>query len=268
VPRHGWQEDERTRDQVPSTTGYSPTSRVAPVSGLELLAALLVVAGGSTVQGAVGFGLNLLAVPFLLLIDPELVPGPALIAGLGLALLVAGREFAAMDRRLGFAYLGLVPGAIAGVLVVAVVPQGDLSVALGVLVLVAVVLSAVRWQPVPRPSTLTVAGAASGFLAGAASVGGPPMALLYAREDAAKLRSTVSGFFVVTAILSLALLAAVGHFAVHDLWTSLTLLPAVVIGFALSGPLRKYVDRGGTRPFVLGLSALAAVIAIVEGLLG
>jgi uncharacterized membrane protein YfcA len=181
---------------------------------------------------------------------------------------VAGREFAAMDRQLGFAYLGLVPGAVAGALVVAVVPQDDLSVPLGVLVLVAVVLSAVRWQPVPRPTTLTAAGAASGFLASAASVGGPPMALLYAREDAAKLRSTVSGFFVVTAALSLGLLAAVGRFDLHDLRTSLLLLPAVVVGFALSGPLRSYVDRSGTRPFVLGLSALAAVIAIVEGLLG
>ncbi len=256
MPRHRWQEDERTLGQVPT------------VSGLEIVAALLAIGVGSTVQGAVGFGLNLLAVPVLLLIDPALVPGPALVASLGLGLLVVGREFAAMDRRLGFAYLGLVPGAIAGALVVAVVPQDDLSVPLGVLVLVAVVLSAVRWQPVPRPSTLTVAGTAAGFLASTTSVGGPPMALLYSREDAAKLRSTVSGFFVVAAALSLALLAGVGRFGLHDLRTSLTLLPGVVVGFALSGPLRKYVDRGATRPLVLGLSALAAIIAIAEGLLG
>jgi uncharacterized protein len=238
------------------------------VSGVEVLAALFVVAAASVVHGAVGFGLNLLAVPILLLIDPQLVPGPALVAGLLISVLVAGREFSAMDRRLGFAYLGLVPGGVAGALVIAVVPQDALSVPLGVLVLVAVGLSLVRWQPVPRPSPLVGAGAASGFLASTASVGGPPMALLYAREDAARLRSTLSGFFVVTAVLSLALLAAVGHFGLDDVRTSLTLLPAVVIGFLLSGRLRTYVDRGGTRPFVLGLSALAAVIAIAEGVLG
>ena len=268
MPRDGWQEDDWGSGQVPATAGSRPNGHPALVSGPEILAALLVVAGGSTVQGAVGFGLNLLAVPVLLLIDPALVPGPALVAGLGLALLIAGREFGAMDRRLGFAYLGLVPGAVAGVLVIAIVPQSDLSVPLGVLVLVAVILSAVRWQPVPRPTTLAAAGAASGFLASAASVGGPPMALLYAREDAAKLRSTVSGFFVVTAVLSLALLAVVGRFGLDDVGTSLMLLPGVLVGFALSGPLRRYVDRGATRPLVLGLSALAALIAIAEGLLG
>jgi uncharacterized membrane protein YfcA len=237
------------------------------VSGLEVLVALLVIAVASTVQGAVGFGLNLLAVPILLLIDPELVPGPALVAGLVLSVLVTGREFSAMDRRLGFAYVGLVPGGVAGALVLTVVPQDALSVPLGLLVLVAVALSLVRWQPEPTPRSLVGAGAASGFLATTASVGGPPMALLYAREDAARLRSTLSGFFVVTAVLSLALLAAVGQFDLHDLRTSLTLLPAVVVGFVLSGRLRAYVDRGGTRPLVLGLSALAAVVAIAEGLL-
>ena len=82
------------------------------------------------------------------------------------------------------------------------------------------------------------------------------------------LRSTLSGFFVVTALFALVLLAVVGHFGVRDLKTAAALVPAVVVGFVLSGPLRTFVDRGGTRPIVLGLSAIAAVVAIVEGLLG
>lgn len=237
------------------------------MSGSELVLAVLVVAVGSAVQGAVGFGLNLLAVPVLLLVDAALVPGPTLVAGLVLSVLVAGREFDAMDRRLGFAYAGLLPGSVAGALVVAVVPRAALSVPLGLLVLVAVALSAMRWQPVPRPSSLLGAGAASGFLSTAAAIGGPPMALLYARADAAKLRSTLSGFFVVTAALSLLILAAFGQFGRKDLGPSLALLPGVVVGFALSGPLRTYVDRGNSKPVVLGLSAFAAVGAIVEGLL-
>jgi uncharacterized membrane protein YfcA len=40
-----------------------------------LVLAVVVVAVSAAVQGAIGFGLNLLAVPVLLLIDPSLVPG-------------------------------------------------------------------------------------------------------------------------------------------------------------------------------------------------
>jgi uncharacterized membrane protein YfcA len=237
------------------------------VSVTELILAAVVVAAGSAVQGAVGFGLNLLAVPVLLLVDAALVPGPTLVAGLVLSVLVAGREFDAMDRRLGFAYAGLLPGAIAGALVVAVVPQDALSVPLGVLVLIAVALSALRWQPVPGPTSLLGAGAASGFLSTAAAIGGPPMALLYAQADSAKLRSTLSGFFVVTALLSLVILAVFGQFGAKDFGPSLALLPGVAVGFALSGRLRTVVDRGNAKPVVLALSAIAAIGAIVEGLL-
>jgi uncharacterized membrane protein YfcA len=238
------------------------------MSAGELVLAALVVAGGSVVQGSVGFGLNLLAVPVLLLVDAALVPGPTLVAGLALSVLVAGREFGAMDRRLGFAFLGLVPGAVAGALVLVTVPQSALNVLLGFLVLVAVALSAARWEPQIRATSLFGAGAASGFLSTAAAIGGPPMALLYARADAARLRSTLSGFFVVTAVLSLVILAVFGQFGAQDLRTSAALLPGVLVGFVLSGPLRRYVDRGSARPVVLGLSGLAAVVAILEGLFG
>src|ERR1700712_5470295 len=122
------------------------------MSAWQLVLAALVVTAGSAVQGAVGFGLNLLAVPLLLLVDADLVPGPTLVAGLVLSVLVAGREFDAMDRRLGFAYVGLLPGAIAGAAVVTVVPHDALSLLLGLLVLVAVALSALQWEPALRPS--------------------------------------------------------------------------------------------------------------------
>jgi uncharacterized membrane protein YfcA len=234
----------------------------------DLLVAVVVIVLASAVQGAVGFGLNLLAVPVLLLLDPSFVPGPALAAGLLLSLLVAGREWGALDRQLGWAFLGLGPGTALGLVLLAVVPEDVIGVPLGVLVLVAVGLSALRWQPEPTPPALVVAGAASGFLATAASIGGPPMALLYTRADGAKLRSTLSVFFVAVAAVSLAALAAVGRFDGHDLLVAAAFAPGVLAGFLLSSPLRPLVDRGGARPAILGLSAVAAVAAIGQGLFG
>ena len=93
------------------------------------------------------------------------------------------------------------------------------------------------------------------------------MALLYARSEGPRLRSTLSGFFVVASVFSLAALAVVGRFGIQEVKISAAFLPAVVVGFLLSGPLRPMVDRGRTRPAVLVLSAVAAVGAILESLL-
>src|SRR4051812_20106667 len=172
-----------------------------------LVVAVLGVAVTSAVQGAVGFGMNLLAVPVLVVLDPLLVPGPAVAAGLVLSVLVAVRERTPMDRRLGWALVGLLPGTLLALALLAAVPSDDLAVPLGVLVLVAVGLSAVRLELSPTPTPLGVAGLASGFLATAGSIGGPPLALVYARSPGARLRSNLSTFFVVTAAVALVALA-------------------------------------------------------------
>ena len=232
------------------------------------LLAFVVVTVCAAIHGSVGFGLNLLAVPLLLLVDPALVPGPALAAGLVMAVLVAGRELGAVDRRTAWAVCGLLPGSAAGLVLLAAVPVDALGVVLGVLVLAAVVLSATRWQPVPSRPALFVAGTATGFLSTAAAIGGPPMALLYGRSDGARLRSTLSVVFVAASLVALGALAAVGRFGGSELGASLVLLPGVVVGFLLSGPLRRLVDRGNVRPAVLGLSTVAALAAIAEGPVG
>lgn len=233
-----------------------------------VLLAVVVITLTSAVQGAVGFGMNLLTVPVLLVLDPSFVPGPALVAGLLLSLLVVGREMRPLEPGLGWAILGLVPGTAGALVLLAAVPQDGLGLPLGLLVLVAVGLSTLSWDPAPTRSALLVAGSASGFLATAASIGGPPMALLYARSGGARLRSTLSAFFVAASLVSIAALAAVGRFGAHEARVSAAFLPGVVIGFFLSGPLRPLVDRGHTRTAVLGLSAVAAVGAVLEGLLG
>ena len=47
-------------------------------SGSEYLA-LLIVLGGSLVQGLLGIGFGLLAAPLLYLLEPSYVPGPVLL---------------------------------------------------------------------------------------------------------------------------------------------------------------------------------------------
>ena len=230
--------------------------------------AVLVVAVSCAVHGAVGFGMNLLAVPVLAVLDPVFVPGPAVAAGLVLSVLIVVREPVSLDRKLGWAVAGLLPGTLLAVALLAVVPATALAAPTGVLVLVAVALSVLRLDLTPDRTSLTVAGVASGFLATAASIGGPPLALVYAKTQGARLRTNLSGFFVVAAVVALVALLVSGHFGSEAWRASALLLPGVVLGFVASGPLRPLVDRGHTRPAVLSLSALAGVVAIVQGLTG
>ncbi len=66
---------------------------------------------GAAVQGSVGFGLNLLAAPLLVLIDARLVPGPVLVAAIALVAVMSWRERHAIDfGGLRWALLGRLAG--------------------------------------------------------------------------------------------------------------------------------------------------------------
>src|SRR3954453_5439544 len=143
-----------------------------------LVVAVVVIAVTSAVHGAVGFGMNLLAVPVLVVLDPTFVPGPAVAAGWVLWGPGAGRGREPLDRRLGWAFLGLVPGTLLALWLLALVPAEALAAPVGVVVLVAGGVSALRVRLAPTRRPLAVAGVASGFLATAGSIGGPPMALV------------------------------------------------------------------------------------------
>jgi hypothetical protein len=92
------------------------------------------------------------------------------------------------------------------------------------------------------------------------------MALLYQRESGPRLRGTLSGFFVIGALLSLAALAVIGRYGTAEIILSIYLLPAVCAGYLASKWTQKPVDRAGARPFILGLSFLSAVGVLYRAL--
>ena len=63
----------------------------------EWLVATLITTAGATLQGAVGFGLGLLSVPLLILIEPDFIPGPLILAAFFLNILVSLRERQSVD---------------------------------------------------------------------------------------------------------------------------------------------------------------------------
>jgi uncharacterized membrane protein YfcA len=144
------------------------------VSAPELLIAGLTVAVGACLQGAVGFGLSLLAVPILLLVDPSLVPVPLIVASLTINVGSSYRNRGGIDGAVRWALLGSMPGTVLGAYAIAVLPQRPLAITLGVLVLAAVAVSASGLEVAPTTGSLLAAGAISGFTGTASSIGGPP----------------------------------------------------------------------------------------------
>ncbi|WNV88755.1 sulfite exporter TauE/SafE family protein [Umezawaea sp. Da 62-37] len=234
-----------------------------------LLIAGVVVTLGGLVQGLAGFGLALVAVPILALLDPSLLPVPILITAMAHSVMSLAREHRHVDwHGVGWAMVGRLPGTVIGVLLVDSLDQKRFSLLIGVVVLLSVLLSITAWNPRPTKVSLMIAGLTSGSFGTAMSVGGPPVAMLYQNSPGARVRATLAAYFVLGSVTSVIGLSVAGQVHAHQLLTGLLLIPFLVVGFLLSSPLRKFVDTNGIRVPVLVLSTITAVTLIVRSAIG
>ena len=230
-----------------------------------LIAIFVIVSAAATLQGAVGYGLNIIAAPLLMLLEPDLVPGPIILAALVLTLLMIWRNRSGVDLHgVGWMIVGALPGTALASLMLPYIPVRVISYALAGLVLLGVVISLSGVHFPARRWILLVAGFVSGYGSTLASIGGPPVALINQDLPGPRLRATLATYFTLLSIVSIVSLVPAGRFGGHELQLSLVLLPGVFLGFLLSGPLSRYLDRGYTRTAILAVSAAAAVLLIVQ----
>jgi uncharacterized protein len=238
------------------------------VESTDLLLAMLILVVASALQGAVGFGSNIVAAPLLLLIDSVYVPGPLIVASLILNGLMMWRDREPVEPgHIGLALVGRVPGSFLGAAVLTALSTEQLGTFVGLVVLAAVALSVVGGDIRPTRPAIVGAGALSGFMGTSVSIGGPPIALLYQHEAGPRFRSIVARVLIYGAVISLATLALVGEFGRDELVASVLLVPGCLLGFSVSGPLARHLDRGYTRAAILGVSALSAVAVIAKAVL-
>ena len=237
------------------------------MSGLQLASGLVVYAIGCTLQGVLGFGAGLFAVPILALIHPDFVPGPVLMMNPLLSGLLSARERGSVDHQgLRWALTGRVPGVLLGVLALTMVAEERLGVLFGVLLLLSVALKASGVHTGRTPRSLMVAGGLSGFMGTTVAVGGPPIALAFHDLPGPVMRATLSIYFLVGTTISLVVLALAGQFGTSDMLLAAWLVLPAMVGVALSGPLRAPLDRGWLAPAVYVLSSVAAVVLLVRSL--
>jgi uncharacterized membrane protein YfcA len=237
------------------------------VTGTEALLAALIFAAGAAVQGAVGFGANLVAAPLLVLLEEGFVPGPVIVASGVLNVLLAWRSGPGhVDPSVDVAIAGQVAGSVVAGAIIAMLPADALSIVFALLVLVAVAVVMRGRRLSPTRSHLAGAGVASGFMGTISGIGGPPIALAYLGLDGPALRATLARYFLVGNVVAIPTLIVAGSLDQDDIPACLVLVPGAVLGFLVSGWLARHADRATLRPIVLTLSTLAAVAVIVRTL--
>jgi uncharacterized membrane protein YfcA len=233
----------------------------------EFLVASLIVAIGAALQGSVGFGFALMSAPILAFIDPRLVPGPLILAVTLLLVLTAVREHQSMDLTgIGWVLFGRVPGTVLAIVALEAMTERGLTVTLGLLVLAAVGISLLRVHLPRTPPFLMVAGLISGLMGTTSGLGGPAVAVLYQHEPGDRVRSTLAGYFLAGAVMSLSALAYAGRIGRAEASLSVGLLPGIVVGFLSSRRTSAWLDRGRTRTAVLVVAAVAGIASIARGL--
>ncbi len=109
---------------------------------------------------------------------------------------------------------------------------------------------------------MLAAGVTSGATGTATSVGGPPIALLLQHRQAAEMRSTMSVFFFVGAIISLVGLATAGEVSAEASRVALLMAPLVFVGFWIGSRIRGRLPQERLRAAVL-LTCVVAALALL-----
>ena len=224
------------------------------------------VAAGAVIQGSLGFGYALVAVPAMVLLLPWAVPVTPLFLALPMTLLMSAREWRSIDLR-GFALItaGRLLGTVAGVVLLVLAPKGYLSMLTGLLILTAALGSFLKPTFEVNKRTRLAGGVASGVVGTVAALGGTPLALVYQDRSGAELRSTLAISFVVGIAMSLVGLGLAGQVEGRHVLLALQLLPCMLVGLWVSRWVVGRLDERWLRPAVLAFAAAAGLVIILLG---
>jgi len=235
-------------------------------STIDLLSLAIVILG-ILVQARIGIGFALLSAPLLFIINESYMPGPILILGFTLSLLLFFSEKQSLSLKIVLpAIAARFPGSWFGVVILIYLPQWLLGMAIGVSLLFASLLSFIKLSIPLNARNLFLAGFFSGFSGTITSIGGPIMALIYQNESPVNTRKALISFFLIGTPISILLLALAGELSQQAFVLSVKMLPGVLIGFLLSR-YKLFAVISPSKKSIIFLSIFSAFIIISKSLL-
>ena len=231
------------------------------------IAVLAIVAMGSVVQAGLGMGFGLTVAPVLALIDPALVPAPALYLGMSTAIIGAVSESRSISwKQVGTGMIGRTVGIVSGVvLLTLLVDRTSFQLLFGILIAAAVALSIIGWKLKLSIASLLSMGWISGFMGVITSVGAPPLALIYQEQPSETARPTLAAFFAFGGFISLVALYSTGWAGIREFYLALFMAPAAIIGTLFGRHVREKFDAN-YKPALLFVAGTASILLIIKGL--
>lgn len=234
----------------------------------------LVVFGAYTVFAISGFGSALVAIPLLSLLLPvQFVVPMAVLNDFAASLTTAVRERAHVDRGEVLRVLPpLAFGIVLGVWLLGDLPARKVQLALGIFVVCAAVYNLVGGataRAISRAWALPT-GLVAGALGALFGIAGPLWALYFngrIRDDKSRLRATMSGTFVATTSMRIAMYAASGLMLKENLLGLAALcFPAMLAGLYAGNKVHARISVPGMTRFVTGLLFVSGAVLVWRAL--
>ena len=234
-------------------------------------AAFSVFAAG-IIRGATGFGFSMLALVLLTFVMPPAQVVPMLL--LWEILASAGHApfvWRQCDWKVtGLLLLGVIPLTPVGMSLLIHVPAQAMTIGVNALVLVLtlVLLSGVKPSRPLGSLGIVGVGAATGFVNGASSNGGPPVVLfMLVTLPAEAARATLIVFFLALDVLTSCFFVHSGLMSWQSVVDALVVLPFMWIGMWLGTRWFHSVDEARFKRYVLLFLILVSVVGMGRALL-
>ena len=234
---------------------------------LEVIFIAVLLFVSSAVQGVLGFGFAVIASPIIVQINPNLVPQLLALLGLPIALRVFFREKDGVDlSKVKPLIVGRLVGGPIGLLLLLNLSEKYLSIAVGVIVLVAGLGSFFGWVINRNNINSFLAGTFSGIFGMVAAVGGPPVALLYRNTKSEEFRPSLNSVFSIGILITLSLLILSGNLFMDHLLLFVLFLPFVLIGVRVSSSIFSKFSDSFIATSVTYFSVLSGLYVILRNL--
>jgi len=222
---------------------------------------------GALIQGSIGYGLNLVVVPVVAIIQPAALPAAMIVMALPMTASSAFFERGHIHHSgVMWMTIGRLPGVILGTWIVVALESSILAIAIGGFVILAAAMSVVTSRIPVTSFSSAVAGFVAGVMGTASAIGGPPVALLYQHEHGPVLRATLGATFLIGTAMSLGALGLAGRVEVWHWALGLALTPGIAMGFYASLRIHDWLDAGWLRPCVLAFAAFSGFSVLLRGL--
>ena len=231
----------------------------------ELAGMALLILVSSCLQGIGGIGFAMVSAPIGALLYPQLVPGPLIFLAGVLALLTVLRERTHIVWQvLPTALIGRALGTVIAAVFLSGLNARHLGIVFAVLILLAVLMTALRISFASTRLNWGIAGILSGVMGTLTSAGAPPLVMVAQGMPPPAMRSTMSMVFLAGTVMALGALLILGQFTQAQWILSLCMLPPMWVGFTLSTQLVSRCSAALTRRLLLGLTSVSALVLLIQ----